>query len=45
MKKLTNLCIGMGLVLACTVGPVSAQFDPATEGIVDIGAFSLVDKV
>jgi hypothetical protein len=46
MKKLTSLGIGMGLVLACTVGPVSAQYSPYTypgQAAV-IGAFGLAGK-
>jgi hypothetical protein len=48
MKKLTSLGIGMGLVLACTVVPVSAQSDRYYENAKNfgvLGAFGLADNV
>ena len=48
MKKLTSLGIGMGLVLACTVVPVSAQsnrYDESAKNFGVLGAFGLADNV
>src|SRR5262245_16821519 len=47
MKKLTNLCIGMGLVLACTAGPVSAltQEEGNARDFNDLGPNILAGKI
>src|SRR5262245_52195176 len=47
MKKLTSLGLGMGIVLACTVVPVSAvdSYENRLVAGANLGALGLVDNV